>query len=308
MRLNENTAVSTAKTLLVPYDPRHVPTYHAWMEDPAIQAATASEPLTLAEEFENQASWRASHDKLTFIVCQPLYGTESGSVTTTAAAATTTTTTPEAPAPAPPAPAPAKPITPGTPDSPSHMIGDVNLFLYPYEEDPDDDEADDEAESPAGELAIPTACTGEIDIMIASPSHRGQGAGRGAVQAFLQYILRNVEGIMREYVEDKGAEGEGGAEGAAEGQAEGQAEGEGLGEVRVVTPPRLKMLMAKIGQGNEKSLALFKGLGFVQEGEVNYFGEVKLVLRDWEGKVEGVEGYEEVGYLRGEDGEEQQHE
>ncbi|KAK4148155.1 GNAT domain-containing protein [Dichotomopilus funicola] len=293
MRLNENTAVSTAKTLLVPYDPRHVPTYHAWMEDPAIQAATASEPLTLAEEFENQASWRASHDKLTFIVCQPLPGIGTGLVATTttettaeaATGATTTGTTTATPAPAATAPPPAKPITPGIPDSPTHMIGDVNLFLYPYEEEPD--EEDDDDDNVDSSEIIPKACTGEIDIMIASPSHRGQGAGRGAVQAFLQYILRNGEGIMREYVEDKGADAGG--------------EAEGTGEARVVTPPRLKMLMAKIGQGNEKSLALFKGLGFVQEGEVNYFGEVKLVLREWEGKVGRVQGYEEVEYLRGEE-------
>lgn len=240
----------------------------------AIQAATASEPLTLTEEFENQASWRASHDKLTFIVCQPLPGTSSVATTAKTTAITTSTKI--------------NPISPGTPDSPDHMLGDVNLFLYPYEEDVN--ELDDEDEFPAGEPAIPTSCTGEIDIMIASPAHRGQGAGRGAVQAFLQYISRNVEWIMREYVEDKGVEGE----------------GEGRGEAEVVAPPRLKMLMAKIGQGNEGSLALFKGLGFVQEGEVNYFGEVKLVLREWEGKVGGVEGYQEVQYLRDEG--EKQHE
>jgi hypothetical protein len=36
-----------------------------------MQEATASERLTLEEEYENQESWRASHDKLTFIICEP---------------------------------------------------------------------------------------------------------------------------------------------------------------------------------------------------------------------------------------------
>ena len=39
------------------------------MKDPDIQAATASEPLTLEEEHEMQHSWRKDADKLTFIVC-----------------------------------------------------------------------------------------------------------------------------------------------------------------------------------------------------------------------------------------------
>ena len=42
--------------------------YHTWMQDPAIRAATASEPLTLEEEHEMQGKWRGDGDKLTFIV------------------------------------------------------------------------------------------------------------------------------------------------------------------------------------------------------------------------------------------------
>ncbi|KAJ9633536.1 hypothetical protein H2204_006919 [Knufia peltigerae] len=36
-----------------------------------IQEATASEPLTLDEEYDMQQSWRTDADKLTFIVCRP---------------------------------------------------------------------------------------------------------------------------------------------------------------------------------------------------------------------------------------------
>lgn len=71
---------------MVPYSAHHVPKYHEWMKDPVgavssryryeshdqqeIQLATASEPLTLDEEYAMQQSWRADADKLTFIICR----------------------------------------------------------------------------------------------------------------------------------------------------------------------------------------------------------------------------------------------
>ncbi|KIX00349.1 uncharacterized protein Z518_10488 [Rhinocladiella mackenziei CBS 650.93] len=71
MRINEHTWVSTKKVLLAPYSAHHVPKYHEWMKDPEIQEATASEPLTLDEEYAMQRSWRTDADKLTFIICRP---------------------------------------------------------------------------------------------------------------------------------------------------------------------------------------------------------------------------------------------
>ena len=207
----------------------------------AIQEATASERLTLEEEYENQESWRSSHDKLTFIICQPLSAGESVGTS----------------------------IRAGGPDAPERMMGDVNLFLYPYEEE-------DDLELPS---ATPEFCVGEIDIMIAGQQHRGKGLGRAVVHAFLQYISRHLDGIMREYAEDKD----------------------------MPTPPGLKLLMAKINQTNANSVALFKGLRFEQEGEVNYFGEVKLVLRDLDKFAAQVpEGYEELVYSRDQNHDEQQ--
>ncbi|KAK4250678.1 GNAT domain-containing protein, partial [Corynascus novoguineensis] len=238
-----STAVSTTRALLVPYDRRHVLTYHAWMEDPAIQEATASEPLTLEEEYENQESWRASHDKLTFIVCQPLTTDETSDHCER------------------------KSIQAGEADVSEKMVGDINLFLYPYE---DEDEGDEDR-GEALPSATPEFCVGEVDIMIADGQHRGKGLGRAVVQAFLQYVHRNLDGVVREYAEDKD----------------------------MTVPPRLKLLMAKINQSNEKSIILFKRLGFEQEGGVDYFGEVKLVLRDL-GKLaaEVPQGYTELVYSR----------
>ncbi|XP_020555098.1 N-acetyltransferase 9-like protein isoform X2 [Sesamum indicum] len=56
------------KVILVPYMKEHVPKYHVWMQDPSILQATASEPLTLDQEYEMQLSWIQDPLKQTFIV------------------------------------------------------------------------------------------------------------------------------------------------------------------------------------------------------------------------------------------------
>ncbi|KAM0910021.1 hypothetical protein ACQ4PT_014435 [Festuca glaucescens] len=56
------------RAVLVPYLREHVPRYHEWMQDPALLEATASEPLSLAQEFEVHRSWTLDPLKHTFIV------------------------------------------------------------------------------------------------------------------------------------------------------------------------------------------------------------------------------------------------
>ncbi len=72
------------------------------MQDPALQSATASEPLTLEEEYSMQQSWRNDHDKLTFIICSPLLDQDPMTVQELQAQRF---------------------------DGPEAMIGDINLFL-----------------------------------------------------------------------------------------------------------------------------------------------------------------------------------
>lgn len=147
------------------------------------------------------------------------------------------------------------PIKAGTADADALMRGDINFFLYPFEAGEEEEPADTQG-----------WVTGEVDVMIASPSHRGQGLGRAAVCALLVYLQKHIDGILAEY-------------GARD----------------------LKGLMVKIKEGNKSSRALFEKLGFVQKGEANYFGEI-LMTMGWEEVLErdwwkGVEGnFKEVRY------------
>ena len=149
-------------------------------------------------------------------------------------------------------------------------MGDINFFLYP------DDEEPEEAEDGIGQTpsrTIPACCIGEVDIMIATAQDRGQGVGKAAVSAFLHYILRNIADILLEY------------------QSAGKGN-DGSGEAL-----RLKRLMVKIKAENVASIALFKGLGFEQQGEVNYFGEVKMVLDRFDRFVNNTpDSYQELPY------------
>jgi RimJ/RimL family protein N-acetyltransferase len=56
------------RVVLAPYDPEHVPQYHEWMQDSEIQILTASEPLTLEEEYAMQRRWEEDPYKVTFII------------------------------------------------------------------------------------------------------------------------------------------------------------------------------------------------------------------------------------------------
>lgn len=122
-------------------------------------------------------------------------------------------------------------------DRMEHMIGDVNFFLHPFEQEG--------VKGEAGWLS------GEVDIMIADPDYRRIGMGKAAVMALLVYIQVQMGYVLEEYVMN-GPDG--------------------------LTSASLKFFFAKIKERNDASRRLFEGLGFKQEGPVNYFGEVKMVL------------------------------
>jgi len=62
MRANENIVIVDKDVVLVPYRPEHVAKYHEWMMSEELRTLTASEPLTLEEEYEMQKKWRLDED------------------------------------------------------------------------------------------------------------------------------------------------------------------------------------------------------------------------------------------------------
>lgn len=159
----------------MPYSKSHVPTYHEWMSDAELQAATASEPLTIEEEYEMQRSWRTDNDKLTFIVCQSRELTSKTEI-----------------------------VQAGVEDRPERMIGDINLFLFePEDDDDEDNDADVNGIKTSNGDKIPKAIVGEIELMIARKDLHRQGYGRAALLAFTSYILDSWDRIAAEYSSTK---------------------------------------------------------------------------------------------------------
>ncbi|VDK20442.1 unnamed protein product [Anisakis simplex] len=68
MRLNADIKIIGKQVVLVPYEKCHVNKYHKWMENDELRRQTASERLSLEEEYEMQRSWREDDDKCTFII------------------------------------------------------------------------------------------------------------------------------------------------------------------------------------------------------------------------------------------------
>ncbi|CAK5265113.1 unnamed protein product [Mycena citricolor] len=102
MKVNANTVLVGSKVVLLPYLTEHVPKYHTWMQDEELRELTASEPLSLEEEYEMQRKWREEEDKLTFIVLAKTHDAAGSSTLSLG-----------------------DPIISQLP-----MIGDVNIFLH----------------------------------------------------------------------------------------------------------------------------------------------------------------------------------
>lgn len=135
---------------------------------------TASEPLSLEDEYRMQQSWRNDPDKLTFISCLPL---SSRPVPKAAEGANVRLT---------------------HDDAPDRMLGDVNLFLK-FEDEDGDDGGSDQAASGRHPPVI-----GEVELMIAERDNQGQGFGRASLLCFLHYIVAHEEEILREFLRGHG--------------------------------------------------------------------------------------------------------
>lgn len=62
MKINQNTIIQGKKVILVPYKHEHVALYHEWMKNTLLQELTASEPLSIEEEYQMQQNWCQDSD------------------------------------------------------------------------------------------------------------------------------------------------------------------------------------------------------------------------------------------------------
>ncbi|KAF9069982.1 GNAT domain-containing protein [Rhodocollybia butyracea] len=150
MLCNKNTVLVGANVVLVPYQVSHVPRYHAWMEDEELRRLTASEPLTLEQEYEMQQKWQTDEDKLTFIIVAreaDVYIPDSTQV------------------------APTDPRVSSLP-----MVGDVNIFFSGNVGTSDVTISGDQEFS------------AEAEIMIAESSCRRRGYATEALRLVFQYV------------------------------------------------------------------------------------------------------------------------
>ena len=72
MKLNFNLKLSSNKLCLIPYRKEFVLKYHEWMQDPYLLEMTASEALSLEEEYQMQKTWYEDEKKCTFIITKKL--------------------------------------------------------------------------------------------------------------------------------------------------------------------------------------------------------------------------------------------
>lgn len=149
MKANIGTILVGSKVVLVPYRPEHVPKYHSWMLSEELRSLTASEPLTLEEEYEMQQKWQFDEDKLTFIILAR--DRHVNEVTS-----------------------PQDPIL-----NDLQMIGDVNIFLSGSLA---------ELRTDTAEGVEDDECHGaEVEIMIAEPEYRRRGCAIEALHLMLTY-------------------------------------------------------------------------------------------------------------------------
>lgn len=68
MKDNARIKLVGEKVELVPYERKFVERYHVWMQDSFLLEMTASEPLSIEEEYTMQKTWREDSNKCTFII------------------------------------------------------------------------------------------------------------------------------------------------------------------------------------------------------------------------------------------------
>ncbi|KAF8154896.1 GNAT domain-containing protein [Crassisporium funariophilum] len=244
MKTNSDTVLVGSRVVLVPYRSEHVSKYHEWMLDEDLRTLTASEPLSLEEEYEMQKKWQEDEDKLTFIIlARGLGGDNIQELVSNLT-----------------------PTDVRIADLP--MVGDVNLFLsgtLPHrrlaseaqtsgtqnlvemeEQDTDQDEFH-----------------AEVEIMIAEPSFRRKGFALEALQLMLGYATGQPQAFAVPNTNNLCSQS--------------------LNHQHDFVNSPLKIhpgcLLSRISDTNVSSIKLFQKLGFRITKRVEVFQEVEMRYR-----------------------------
>lgn len=116
------------------------------------------------------------------------------------------------------------------------MIGDVNIFLSPLDDERDEEEGTTPIEEGPSSASNGTGKQGELEIMIAEPTARRRGYASEALSLMMDYACDPANGLELEY----------------------------------------KNLFARVRADNEGSIRLFERLGFRVVKEVAVFNEVEM--------------------------------
>lgn len=170
MQVNYETVILGERCVLVPYRAEHVAKYHEWMKDPALLAATASEPLSLKEEYAMQESWRRDEAKCTFIALarELLDAADLDALVSENEACGMTAKNDF--------------IQRSLPA----MVGDVNLFLSEEENEDNRGCANNGTAASKASVILPRM-QAELDLMVARKDFRGKGVGREAATLMMQF-------------------------------------------------------------------------------------------------------------------------
>ncbi|KDR73176.1 hypothetical protein GALMADRAFT_251761 [Galerina marginata CBS 339.88] len=242
MKANTDTVLIGSRVILVPYRSEHVPKYHEWMLDEELRSLTASEPLSLEEEYEMQEKWQLDEDKLTFIILSRQ--SKDG-------------TTAELPEP-PTKLLPTDDLIAGLP-----MVGDVNIFLHgvpPHLHQQKGSSAVSDVSASVGqqEESDEDDFHAEVEIMIAESSFRRKGLAIEALQLMLGYATGQPPALFSTVLPG----------------SRSPATARSIQDSRLKIPP--ECLITRISDTNFPSIRLFEKLGFEITKRVEVFQEVEM--------------------------------
>ncbi|KAF8801172.1 hypothetical protein BYT27DRAFT_7174504 [Phlegmacium glaucopus] len=286
MKANIKTILVGSKVVLVPYQSEHVLKYHEWMLDEELRSLTASEPLTLEEEYEMQQKWQLDEDKLTFIILAPNPATSKSIAAASLDELFHTNSG-----------------LPPTHKRDLQMIGDVNIFLNgaipPPRPSPQVHLTTSSENSTMSSFQVSARdrpsqsfievkdseenidddddLQAEVEIMIAEPSFRRKGLALEALQLILGYATGEPQAFAVHNTTTTSSQSDSTSKSSSATPPPAIYHRQNFDDSPLRIPP--SCFVTRISDTNMPSIRLFEKLGFVITKRVEVFREVEMRYR-----------------------------